>query len=288
MKEKCQDSPISSKMNKFIIINPELASSTLKHKEEDVFVIWLISKNIDIKGNGIIDLKELINIASICLGLKSTFVYTKIEKGIDKYWRKPFGKNGSKKIALLSINKVIERLQPEIAKSKPVKVSTNLLNSHGVINSKFIKTLLLSIVAGRYEENKPLSIASLMSNTGLSESTVRNLLKDSKFINIRANYKIILENDDRKILTSLMQLDETPWAYRITPHNDTLALIKQAPNSYELRDLERLPLKTRPKLLKSNDKRVLENMQERRYHIKDNKVSTSNLEIVSYRKTYHK
>lgn len=91
-----------------------------------------------------------------------------------------------------------------------------------------------------------------------------------------------------KILSSVMQLDETPWAYRITPHNDTLALIKQAPNSYELRDLERLPLKTRPKLLKSNDKRVLENMQERRYHIKDNKVSTSNLEIVSYRKTYHK
>jgi soluble lytic murein transglycosylase len=34
--------------------------------------------------------------------------------------------------------------------------------------------------------------------------------------------------------------------------------------------------------------RVLENMQERRYYIKDNKVSASNLEIVSYRKTYHK
>jgi hypothetical protein len=127
-----------------------------------------------------------------------------------------------------------------------------------------------------------------MSNTGLSESTVRNLLKDSPFINIRANYKIILENDDRKILTTLMQLDDTPWAHKIAPHNDTLALIKQAPNSYELRDLERLPLRTRPKLLKSNDKRVLENMQERRYYIKDNKVSTSQLEIVSYRKTYHK
>ena len=97
-----------------------------------------------------------------------------------------------------------------------------------------------------------------------------------------------IENDDRKILTSVMQLDDTPWAHRIAPHNDTLALIKQAPNSYELRDLERLPLRTRPKLLKSNDKRVLENMQERRYYIKDNKVSASNLEIVSYRKTYHK
>jgi len=147
---------------------------------------------------------------------------------------------------------------------------------------------LLSIVAGRYEENQPLSIASLMSNTGLSESTVRNLLQDSPFINIRANYKIVLENDDRKILTTLMQLDDTPWALRITPHNDTLALIKQVPNSYELRDLEKLPLKTRPKLLKSNDKRVLDNMQERRYYIKDNKLRTSQLEIVSYRKTYHK
>lgn len=275
-------------MNNFIIINPELASSTLKHKEEDVFVIWLICKKIDLTGNGIIDLKELLNIASICLGLKSTFVYTKIEKGIDKYWRKPFGKNGSKKLALLSINKVIERLQPEIAKSKPVKVSTKLLNSNGVTNAKFIKTLLLSIVAGRYEENKPLSLASLMSNTGLSESTVRNLLQDSPFINIRANYKVVLENDDRRILGALMQKDNTPWLYKIQPHNGTLALIKQAPNSYELRDLQRLPLKTRPHLLKRNDKKILENMQERCYYIKDNKASASNLEIVSYRKTYHK
>lgn len=277
-------------MNKFIIINPELASSSLKHKEEDVFVIWLISKNIDLKGNGIIDLKELLNIASKSLGLRSTFVYTKIEKGIDKYWRKPFGKNGSKKIALLSINKVIERLQPELAKSKPVKVNINLLNSHGVANSKFIKTLLLSIVAGRYEENKPLSLASLMSNTGLSESTIRNLLQDSPFINIRANYKVLLENNDRRVLTALMQCsnEQDPQACRIIAQNDTLALIKQVPNSYELRDLQRLPYKTRPQLLKRNDKRILENMRERRYYIKDDKVSTSESEIVSYRKTYHK
>ncbi len=277
-------------MNKFIIINPELASSALKHKEEDVFVIWLISKNIDLNGNGIIDLKELLNIASKSLGLKSTFVYTKIEKGIDKYWRKPFGKNGSRKIALLSINKVIERFQPDIAKSKPVKVNINLLNSHGVTNSKFIKTLLLSIVAGRYEENKPLSIASLMSNTGLSESSIRNLLQDSPFINIRANYKLILENDDRRILSTLMQCkgELEPHACRIIKHNDTLALIKQAPNSYELINLERLPYKMRPQILKRNDKRILEKMKERRYHIKDDKVSTSHFEIVSYRKTYHK
>ncbi len=277
-------------MNKFIIINPELASSALKNKEEDVFIIWLISKNIDLKGNGIIDLKELLNIASISLGLKSTFVYTKIEKGIDKYWRKPFGKNGSRKIALLSINKVIERLQPDLAKSKPVKVNINLLNSHGIANSKFIKILLLSTVAGRYEENKPLSLASLMSNTGLSESTVRNLLQDSPFINIRANYKVLLENDDRKVLTAMMQNanEPVPYSCRIISQNDTLALIKQVPNSYELIDLQRLPYKTRPQLLKRNDKRILENMQERRYYIKDNKVSTSNSEIVSYRKTYHK
>jgi hypothetical protein len=29
-------------------------------------------------------------------------------------------------------------------------------------------------------------------------------------------------------------------------------------------------------------------MVERRYHTKDNKITTDNLDIVSYRKTYHK
>lgn len=288
MKEKCPDLPQSFKMNKFIIINPELASSALIHKEEDVFVLWLVSKNIDITGNGLIDLKELLNIASICLGLRSTYVYSKIEKGIDKYWRKPHGKNGYKKIALLSINKVIERLKPSITKSKPVKVNLSILNSKGESNSRYIKTLLLSLVAGRYEDNKPLSLSSIMSNTGLSESTVRNLLKDSPFINARSNYKIISSDSNPKKLAKIMQLDSEPWACRIINHDEEFILIKQTPNSYELVDLPRLPYRTRPSLLKKNDKLLLDKMVERRYHTKDNKLTTDNLDIVSYRKTYHK
>ena len=70
-------------MNNNIIIYPELAASVLANKEEDVFFIWLLAKKVDESGNGIVPLKKIFEIVNNCLGLKSNYVYTKIEKGID-------------------------------------------------------------------------------------------------------------------------------------------------------------------------------------------------------------
>ena len=98
-------------MNNNIIIYPELAASVLANKEEDVFFIWLLAKKVDESGNGIVPLKKIFEIVNNCLGLKSNYVYTKIEKGIDLFWRKPFGKHGNKSLCLLSIDKITKRLQ---------------------------------------------------------------------------------------------------------------------------------------------------------------------------------
>ena len=79
-------------MIKSIVVNPEIAASVLKNKEDDLYILWLLAKKIDTNGSGIVAVKEIFNFAKIVLSIKSNYVYEKIDKGIGKYWRKPFGK----------------------------------------------------------------------------------------------------------------------------------------------------------------------------------------------------
>ena len=83
-------------IDKHLIIYPEIAASCLKNNEADLYIIWLLSKKIDIEGNGIVSLADILNITNKVLSLKSTWAYTKISKGENTYWRKPYGKHGKR------------------------------------------------------------------------------------------------------------------------------------------------------------------------------------------------
>lgn len=261
-------------MSKSIIVNPEIASGVLKNKEDDLYILWLLAKKIDVIGSGIVAVKEIINFAKIVLNIKSNYVYEKIEKGIDKYWRKPFGKYGCKSVCLLSPNKIIQRLKPQITRCKPVSVPLSYIQSSG---KKTIRGLLISIVAGRYTDNRPISMYSLIHNIGLSESTIRNALANSNCINSRANYIVIAQSIERSSLSQLLQNDKEPWACKIILNNGIFQLLKQQANSYDL-DFFRLPLKSRPNELKKNDKRLFAILEPKRYNNEN--------DLISF-KTYH-
>ena len=245
---------MSGKMSKNIIVYPEIASSVLKTKEDDLYILWLLAKKIDVNGSGIVSLKEIINFAKIVLNIKSNYIYDKIEKGIDKFWRKPFGKYGNKFVCLLSPSKIVQRLQPQITRSKPVVVPLEYIH---LTDRKFIRGLLISVVAGRYNDNRPLSMYSLIHNIGLSESTIRNALNESKCISIKTNYLILDSSKDKLSLSLKMQQCNQPWACKIIHNDDIFHLIKQQANSYDL-DFYRLSYKSRPKELKRNDKKLFE------------------------------
>ena len=249
-------------MNKSLIINPEIAASVLKNKEDDLYILWLLAKKIDTNGSGIIPLKEIFNFSKIVFGVNSNYRYEKIDKGINKYWRKPFGKYGNKSICLLSPNKIIQRLKPDITRSKPVVVPLSYIQSS---DKKTIRGLLISIVAGRYSDNRPISMYSLIHNIGLSESTIRNALYDSKCLKIRNNFLVLAINENKLQLNHLLQSDKEPWACKIISRDNCYQLIKQQANSYEL-DFYRLPLKTRPQELKKNDKRLFAILEPNRYN----------------------
>lgn len=277
MKEKWHDFQTFGKMNKEVVLYPELLASVLKNKEEDIFTIWLIAKKIDIQNNGLIHLSELLNIVKLTLGLSSTFIYNKINKGIDLYWRKPSGKNGKKLVGLISINKIIERLKPQITRVMPVSLNLNYLKS----NSKNIRNLYISIVAGRYTDLRPISIETICNNTGLSESTVHKALKSCNHLKTKSNYKILCETDNLNNIKIYM-LKNQDKSIIVEQSDNLFRLLKQVGNTYILMDFDRLPLSTRPKSLKKNDKFMLDILEEKRYYINRLDIVSDNCKIVSF------
>lgn len=254
-------------------VYPEIIAATLKENELDLYLIWAFSKKKDISGNGIIEISEIINTACVLMNLKSNYVYNKIHNGVDKYWGKIFIKNKKRYTCLFSLKKIVNRLKPDLRKCKPFVIPMSFFDKTG-LNSKYLKNTFISLVAGRYEDGKPVSIEALVHNMGLSESTIRNAIKESEVVETRLNYREI------KNLTLLQLLERKQLNQKIIMRAGQHVLIQQLPNSYHIDCFARLPFKLRPKELKVND-RLLDNFAEKKYHSVDNQIMVNNQIILS-------
>lgn len=260
---------------KYIVVNPEIAAKSLQNNEGDLYIFWLVARNLDYTGKGIIKLSDLINACKNIFSINSNWVYTKISNGINKYWRKPFGKKGDKSLALIGIGNIIKRLEPNITRTKPIKIPVSYFNNS---SSKFLREFLVSVVASRYEDYRPISILTISNNTGMSESAVRNAIKSSHILKIANNFKIISSDSDANKLLSLV--NNNVEKYKIVLNDGIYSLLQQIPNSYYLNEFERLPLSTRPKELKKIDKKLLANLEPIKYH------NTKNGLLVDTKKVY--
>jgi len=254
-------------------VYPEIIASTIKENELDLYLIWAFSKKKDISGNGIIEISEIINIACALMNLKSNYVYNKIHNGVDKYWGKIFIKNKKRYTCLFSLKKIINRLKPDLRKCKPFIIPMAFFNKPN-ISSKYLKNTFISLIAGRYEDGRPVSIEALINNMGLSESTIRNAIKESEVVETRSNYREI------KDLTLLQLLESKQFNQKVVIRDGKHVLIQQLPNSYHIDCFARLPFKLRPKELKVND-RLLDNFVEKKYHSVDNQIMVNNQIILS-------
>lgn len=265
-------------MRKSIILNPEIIAQVLKNNETDIYVLWAISKVIDVNGSGIISTSELINIASKIFKFKSNFVYEKIKKGVGLYWTNPSGKIGHKTICLFSINKIIERLNPNITRSKPVMIPISVFQNASL---KSIKELFISVFASRHDDGRPVSVETISFYTGLSESTIRNTIKNCKHLEVKNNFETLNKNASktRCILNTEQQKDIK--IYRMLQKGTRSILCRQIANSYNLKEFEKLPLRARPKSLKKIDKQIVVNLMPRQYFIKRGKIfNNSDREIL--------
>lgn len=234
---------------KNIIIYPELAAKVLQNNESEIFIIWSILKTLDTKGTGVVLQSDILEICKKVFDLNPTYAYSKITKGIDKFWRKPKGTKGNKVMGLFSFKAVCQRLKPDLTRCHPIVVPLEYFVS-GTSDCKFFKNFLVGCVAGRYVDGRPISIPTIALNCGLCESTVRNALKTCSFINIKPKYKIIKSDPSRIKLQVFKNLSESGIKYRIVQGQDGFLLVEQMPNSYTISEFDRLPVRFRPDVLK--------------------------------------
>jgi len=268
-------------MNKFVILYPEILSSVIKNKEEDLFSIWLIAKTLNSHKNGLVTYKDIIEISKNYLGYNSNHIYKKIDKGVNLYWREPSGTKGNMVLGLLSLDKIIQRLQPDITKSKPFIIDLNYFLSYGS-NVKNIKNLFIALVAGRYEDKRPISIQTLVNNLGLCESSVRNALKDNLYVNIKSNFMVLEEYNCISEAFKSDYFNPNDKTIKIHKNEDKFQVLKQISNSYIVNEFDRLPFKKRPKLLRKYDKLMLDKLNQKLYNITDTSKTINNHKIVSF------
>lgn len=266
-------------MKNNLVIFPELISSVISNNELDIFLIWQCSKLIPSYDNGIIEVKELLNIAQKLFGYSNTYAYSKINKGIDRFWRKPFGKIREKKVCLISIDKVISNYEINVTRCKPFEIPLSTIQYKSI---KEIKNFFIGIVACRYDLSRPVALYSIVENCNLSESSIRNALQECKYVKTKSNYQLINQSFSKTLLGKELQTKKDPWAYRIILNGSYYQLIKQLPNSYSMPEFNRLSMKLRPKSLRRNDKVLLEKIEQRKYFSVDNTNYHFNDKILTF------
>lgn len=265
-------------MNKFVVLYPEILSAVIKNKEEDLYCLWLLSKTFNENKNGLIEFKNLIEISKNYLGYSSNHIYKKLSSGIGLYWREPSGTKGKKIIGLLSIEKIVDRLKPDITRSKPFVIGLDYFNS----DIKNIKNLFISLVAGRYEDSRPLSIQALVNNLGICESSVRNGLKDCLYVRTKSNYVVLEEYNSISEAFKSDYFNPNDKTIKIHNNDGKFQILKQISNSYIVSEFDRLSLKKRPKILRKYDRAMLDKLSDKIYNISDTTKLKNNHKIVSF------
>lgn len=266
-----------SQTNNYITINPELIPQVLTNKESDVFILWLVMKRADKSGSGFVCYSQLLDVARNVFNFNSTYVYKLVNKGVDKYWSKTCIHKGKKSVYLYGFGKVITRLSPKVSKSKCIALPFILFEDS---STKFIKQILISLFAARFEDPSPISIIALSNILGLSESTIRNAIKECNLVDKIFNFEILEESNTKESLVSIILNSDHPWGMRIIEQDDKYLLVKQISNSYKIKDLNFLPFEYRPKELKKIDKALLDNLPKKLYSRRDKNIFANGNKVI--------
>lgn len=233
-----------------IIIYPELVSASFNKREADLFILWNVLKGIDCSRNksGLFYLSEVIKIASDILNVSRSQIYSKIRKGVGKYWSNKKGVKGHMRFTIYSTDTVINYLSSELAQSQPYIACYDDLMFE---NWNKLKSYLICLIAARHSGERPIKIQSIADNLGVSISTVKRNIVNNKLQKIE-NVIVISSNKDINILYAEKQSKKEPFRYKIIEAEDKFHLLFSLPNSYIIPDINRLSIRKRPIELKQN------------------------------------
>lgn len=238
------------KQSQKIVINPEIAHAVVKRQLSDVCFIYLLARAASKRAysnNGLFSKSEFIQIISTLLSLSRQQSYVKIKKGNNIFWHD----HGKGKIQLISFEKVLENIQPELRKSKPMLFDMrDLMTVHW--DSSLIQAFFVGVVASRFSVKRPIAFAELCSSLALSESTIKRCLKICPFLIQESNYAIILSTFSKKEANNYK--DKLKYISFLCKRADGLIeVMQQLPNSYVMSNTTQLSFKQRHQLLKHRD-----------------------------------
>lgn len=240
-----------------ITVHPEVAAAVLKSGEADLYVLWAVLRAMDAqnRASGLVSVGDIIDVCAYLLGVQSNHAYRKIEEGIDKYWRRPAGERGKKTLGLLGQGKVFSRLEIAMTRAEPFALPARLFRAEeGRKNGRAIKQILIGVVAARFVDHRPVSVATLIEQTGQSESTIRNALRDCPHIVTYPNYEVLYSATERRAAVIRQRgLYAQGIPCRIEYDGGAYLVLKRIANTYLFPEPDRKPLRTRPKELRVND-----------------------------------
>ena len=238
-------------------------------------MLWVVLRAMSNKadGSGIIHVDDILQTCYAIFGINPKWAYEKINEGAGKYWRNPTGPKGNRTLGLIGQNQVLRHLKSEMTRSEPFVIEASVLRADGKLNTKRIKQLLIALVAARFVDNRPVTIPQIMEHTGLSESTIRNALRDCSLVATIPNYEIVHRTDNREEAVSMKRrLSAKTNKYRLSVQNGTWVVVQQLGNTYRVPEPDRMPLRTRPKELKDCDRENSILYGNRKYHTKKSKA----------------
>jgi len=240
-----------------IILHPEVVAAALRTNEGELFAIWTLLKAIDIArdGSGKFRVATIQKLMTQFLGVSERYAYSKVNNGINKYWNKPGGKNGSRVTQIFGRGAVFERLQPDMTRSEPFVFKLRDFEADGEWNWPAIKSLLVGVVASRYVDNRPVSLRAIQECTGLSRRTVQLCLSRCEHLKRITNYaKVHTASSYEEARREHADITfTTKLPHRIELQDGKLSVMRQLPNSYIMVTPSRQPLRKRPKELRLYD-----------------------------------
>lgn len=238
---------------KKVTLYPELIASFLRINLEKEFLAWNIIRTIN-DSAGVVNYSDIVNIISNIFNISKTQSYQIAKNGTNIFWRKSNNNKKSQNCGLVSLSNVIKYADINITKTKPFEIPAKIFFQ---TSAKENKNFLISLVASRYAEYKPLSIKIIAENTGLSETTVRNALHQCPYVKITSNFNII---ESFTTLDDVKSHRINNARYKIENINGKYNLLRQDANFYEIICFDRKSLKSRPKELKNKTNTFKENI----------------------------
>ena len=250
-----------------LFLSPELIAAAHKKRVLDLFMVWSVAKAIDSKaqGRGVLTMESLRRIMFQVLPIKQHYTYHKIEQGIGKFWNRPGGKKGEKRIGLWSLNRILREcvIETEIPPCRPFYVTVEQLREFSdTTGQEGLRAWLLSLVRARHGGNRPVSNANYAEETGGSRSTAQRHRRVCRSLTTIQNWVCVYKapSEPHAVYTSKRMNDEhgkgmKPYSVVRDEDANTFLVARRLPNSYIMADVEQLPFHSRSKELKNYDVR---------------------------------